>query len=85
MSEEAGRGLEQEGSGSSFFGKKRREKEKRKGEQRESRERRKTGGRRRQSEANDRGEAESFQELQTDAQKAGWGMGKEKNATGQRI
>lgn len=43
VSEEAGRGLEQEGSGSSFFGKKkRREKEKRKGEQRESRERRKT-------------------------------------------
>lgn len=37
VSEEAVRGLEQEGSGSSFFGK-RREKEKRKGEQRKSRE-----------------------------------------------
>lgn len=78
-SEEAVRGLEQEGSGSSFFGKRREKRE------RENKEKAERGGRcedigGRERQMTDRGEAESFQELQTDAQR-GDGQGEECNRT----
>lgn len=86
VSEEVVRGLEQEGSGSSFFGKKG-EKKKR---ERENKEKAERGGRCEDVEGRERqmtGDKQRASKSCRQMPRRGWGwaVGKEKNATGQRI